>query len=157
MYEISKLFTFSASHRLDGLREGHQCGRLHGHNYDVAIVLAGPTLNETSFVKDYGELADFRALLDEKFEHRHLNDVLSFQPSAENMAKYFYTWAKGKWPEVVAARVSETPKTWAEYRPLARPSYEIELINSYLINEYLTSEAGRNLIRNLVKDLIKIQ
>lgn len=39
-YEITKEFHFSASHQLDYLPEGHQCKRLHGHNYIVKVTLA---------------------------------------------------------------------------------------------------------------------
>lgn len=115
-YRISKQFSFSASHVLEGLPEGHQCGRLHGHNYIVELELESLGLNEVGFVRDYGELKPFAQLLDEQFDHRHLNDVLPDQPSAENMARYFYNWCKSRWPETSAVRVSETPKTWATYK-----------------------------------------
>ncbi|HUM72266.1 MAG TPA: 6-carboxytetrahydropterin synthase, partial [Chloroflexota bacterium] len=36
---------------------------------------------------------------------------------AENLARHLYEWAKEQWPQVTAVRVSETPRTWAEYRP----------------------------------------
>ena len=45
MYTISKDFAWSASHVLDGLPKGHQCGRLHGHNYVARIELSGHTLD----------------------------------------------------------------------------------------------------------------
>jgi len=116
MFTIIKEFHFSASHQLEGLPEWHQCSRLHGHNYVVQIILSANTLNQVGFVVDYNELKPLKDFLDEKFDHRHLNDVLDFQTSAENIAHYLYHWAKPCWPEVVAVRVSETPKTWAEYR-----------------------------------------
>lgn len=115
-YQISKLFEFSASHILKGLPDGHQCGRLHGHNYRVEVVLRGDTLSEVGFVRDYGELALFKRFLDDTCDHRHLNDVFPFNPTAENLAKCWFDWCVERWPEVVAVRVSETPKTWAEYR-----------------------------------------
>jgi 6-pyruvoyltetrahydropterin/6-carboxytetrahydropterin synthase len=37
--------------------------------------------------------------------------------TAEHMAKHFYDWCKARWSETSAVLVSETPKTWAEYRP----------------------------------------
>jgi 6-pyruvoyltetrahydropterin/6-carboxytetrahydropterin synthase len=37
--------------------------------------------------------------------------------TAENMARHFYDWCAERWPETCAVLVSETPKTWAEYRP----------------------------------------
>ena len=88
-YSISKEFNFSASHQLHGLREGHPCGRVHGHNYIVKVTLTGSNLDEHGFLLDYNDLKPFGAWLDDSIDHRHLNDVLSFQPTAENMAQYF--------------------------------------------------------------------
>lgn len=117
MYTIAKEFHFSASHQLNGLPLEHQCARLHGHNYIVELILQSETLNEHGFVVDYLELKPFKNFIDDTLDHRHLNEVLDFATTAENLAKYLYDWAKQRWSQVTAVRVSETPKTWAEYRP----------------------------------------
>lgn len=118
MYTISKQFPFSASHVLHGLKEGHPCGRLHGHNYIIEVVLQSEGLNQHGFVRDYRELSDLKNYIDEKVDHRHLNDVFGENATtAEQIAQHFYEWCKARWPEVVAIRVSETPRTWAEYKP----------------------------------------
>jgi 6-pyruvoyltetrahydropterin/6-carboxytetrahydropterin synthase len=116
VYTISKEFHFSASHQLMGLPFNHPCSRLHGHNYVVVVELQSIALNKVGFVRDYGELSAFKGYLDQTFDHRHLNDVIDEQTSAENLARHFYNWCKALWPEVSAVRVSETEKTWAEYR-----------------------------------------
>jgi 6-pyruvoyltetrahydropterin/6-carboxytetrahydropterin synthase len=116
MYTISKEFHFSASHTLDTLAEGHPCKRLHGHNYVVELILQAKTLDEHGFVVDYTALKPFKQMIDDELDHRHLNDILPYATSAENIARYLYEWAKPHWNQVVAVRVSETPKTWAEYR-----------------------------------------
>ncbi|CAH0533619.1 6-carboxy-5,6,7,8-tetrahydropterin synthase [Vibrio stylophorae] len=118
MFRIRKSFAFSASHQLFGLADDHPCTRLHGHNYEVIVELASDTLNSTGFVRDYRELSDFKAYIDDNLDHRHLNDVLGQDnTTAERLAKHLYDWAHARWPEVSAVSVSETPKTWAEYRP----------------------------------------
>lgn len=118
MYRITKQFHFSASHQLTGLPPEHQCARLHGHNYVVEVELASAGLDRHGFVRDYQELAAFKAYLDEAFDHRHLNDVLGHdRTTAENLARHFFDWCRERFPETAAVRVSETPKTWAEYRP----------------------------------------
>lgn len=117
MFTISKQFTFSASHVLDMLPDDHQCARLHGHNYIVEVVLEAEGLNEFGFVKDYLALSELKNYIDESLDHRHLNDVFDFPTTAENIALFLYNWSHKRWPQVVAMRVSETPKTWAEYRP----------------------------------------
>lgn len=117
MYTIVKEFSFSASHQLVGLPDGHQCGRLHGHNYRVRVELRLAALNEHSFVVDYGDLWPLKEYIDSELDHQHLNDVFAFQTSAENMARHLFDWCSERWAATSAVAVSETPKTWAEYRP----------------------------------------
>jgi 6-pyruvoyltetrahydropterin/6-carboxytetrahydropterin synthase len=118
MYRITKEFHFSASHQLKALPADHQCARLHGHNYIVEVELSSVELNEHGFVRDYHELASLKDYIDASFDHRHLNEVLDHdQVTAECLAKHFYDWCKARLAETTAVRVSETAKTWAEYRP----------------------------------------
>lgn len=118
MYRITKQFAFCASHHLEGLSEGHKCGRDHGHNYVVEVELQSEALNDVGFVQDYGELDGVKELV-AYIDHHDLNDRL-FQivvkhdrfgnpypsrapapnPTAENLAKWFYdaehaaTWGR---------------------------------------------------------------
>ena len=119
MYTISKEFHFSASHRLEGLPMDHPCSRYHGHNYVVRVELANAVLNAVGFVIDYRELEPIKLLLDDVFDHQNLNELLDFNPTAENMAKHLYGIIKTNmniW-QVKAVEVSETPKTNARYEP----------------------------------------
>lgn len=115
MYKISKQYSFSASHILHGLREDHPCSRLHGHNYVITVHLRSEQLNDVGFVKDYRDLDNIKDYIDTVLDHRHLNDIFPFNPTAENMAKYLYDVFKKDIPEVYAVEVSETPKTTAIY------------------------------------------
>jgi 6-pyruvoyltetrahydropterin/6-carboxytetrahydropterin synthase len=121
MFTISKRFEFSASHQLAHLPEEHPCSRLHGHNYVVEVELQAELLDACGFVVDYGELKAFKEYLDTTFDHHHINGILSGFPTAENLALYFYGWCASIWPQTAAVRVSETSKTWAEYRPTKEP------------------------------------
>jgi 6-pyruvoyltetrahydropterin/6-carboxytetrahydropterin synthase len=121
MFSIGKRFTFDAAHVLHGLPAGHKCGRLHGHTYTVELHLQADGLVAAGFVTDFADLAPFGRYLDEKFDHRLLNDVLAFEPTSEALAAHLFAWcAEHLAPtlsgELVAVRVSETPSTWAEYR-----------------------------------------
>lgn len=115
VYRIRKTFEFSASHALVGLPPEHQCSRLHGHNYVVTLELAADELAPPGFVVDYGALGAFKALVG-TLDHQHLNEIVAFNPTAENLASWLFTVAKLHWPQVSAVAVQETPKTWAEYR-----------------------------------------
>lgn len=120
MFRISKKFNFDAAHRLDGLPMGHKCGRMHGHTYEVELVLESPMLDKVGFVRDYGELSTFKDWLNNTFDHHLINEVVP-QPTAENMAVFIYNKAASLYHEVVAVRVSETGNTTAWFSPHSLP------------------------------------
>lgn len=117
MYQISKRFDFDSSHQLKGLPENHKCGRVHGHSYSVTVHLVHGVLDNTGFVRDYGELDVVKQVIDDSIDHRHLNDIFNFNPTAENIAKWFYDRFIKEIPELVAVTVKETKKTEAVYSP----------------------------------------
>jgi 6-pyruvoyltetrahydropterin/6-carboxytetrahydropterin synthase len=121
MLTITKEFHFSASHVLDRLPSWHPCARMHGHNYVVVLELSArrEDLTEAGFVRDYRELDAFKKWMDETLDHRHLNEAMGggISPSAENLSVWIFDLWTDRLPELTAVRVSETPKTWAEYRP----------------------------------------
>ncbi len=118
MFTITKEFHFSASHQLCRLPDDHPCARLHGHNYIAVVELQAEELDADGFVLDYRALAPLKAWIDDTLDHRHLNEVFGHDGvTSEFLAKAIYDWACARWDQVSAVRISETPKTWAEYRP----------------------------------------
>lgn len=115
MYKISKEFSFSASHILEGLSTDHPCSRLHGHNYTVTVHLEAEDLDSVGFVKDYRQLDNVKKYIDDNLDHRHLNDVYDFNPTAERLAKHLYDLFIECIPQLKAVEISETPKTTAIY------------------------------------------
>jgi 6-pyruvoyltetrahydropterin/6-carboxytetrahydropterin synthase len=91
MFEISVEETFAAGH---ALREYHgKCENVHGHNYRVRVTLAGERLNRIGLLVDFVEVKRILRAAIERLDHQFLNDVAPFDklnPSAENMALYFY-------------------------------------------------------------------
>lgn len=121
MYVISKQFAFSASHFIGGLPDDHKCSRRHGHNYIVEIVCQAGELDSRGFVVDYGDLAPIKHYVDSTLDHRDLNEVLGHnKTTAEVLAKHIFDLFKDRYPLAVV-RVSETPKTWAEYHATMAP------------------------------------
>lgn len=120
MYSITKDFAWSASHVLDGLPDDHPCARLHGHNYIARVRLEADDLDAVGFVVDFGELRFVGDYIDTHFDHRHLNDVLPFNPTAEHLAEHLAGITRRGVPReglLVEVSISETPKTWATWRP----------------------------------------
>ncbi len=118
MFRISKSFKFSAAHQLAGLPPDHPCSRSHGHNYEVILHLASDQLNHVGFVKDYRELDEFKAWINDEWDHRDLNKLVHLQgvnPTAELIALAIYTHWKDHLTDLVAVEVKETDSTHALY------------------------------------------
>jgi len=91
MFEISVEETFAAGHALRGYRG--KCENVHGHNYKVQVTLRGPELGSIGLLFDFKDLKDAIHATIRKLDHQFLNEVPPFDsinPSAENLARYFY-------------------------------------------------------------------
>lgn len=121
MLTISKQWSFGASHVLDGLPEGHKCGRLHGHNYTVELAVNGH-MDDVGFVIDYGDMKPFGDWIAEHLDHRHLNDITEENPTAEHLAMMLWVVAGERLQLAFRSNVHqwsvtvrETDKTSARY------------------------------------------
>lgn len=84
MYYISKRIEISAAHRLE-LPYASKCSALHGHNWIITVHCRAKVLNEAGMVTDF---TDVKRLIEDKLDHRVLNDALPFNPTAENIAHW---------------------------------------------------------------------
>jgi 6-pyruvoyltetrahydropterin/6-carboxytetrahydropterin synthase len=122
MFEISAEYTFAAGHALRGYKG--KCENVHGHNYKIQVTVAGEKLNSIGLLMDFVDLrAAIKSLVD-RLDHRFLNDLPPFDqlnPSAENLAKYFYDGLEPQVREqgnrVSAVKVWETDTTSATFCP----------------------------------------
>ena len=117
MFTIEKEFKFEAAHSLSGLPGDHPCSRVHGHSYRVQLILEKKEVDQKiGFVRDYRELDKVKKFIEEKMDHRNLNEVFSFNPTAELLARELFHIFKRDFEELVSVGVSETAKTWAYYQ-----------------------------------------
>lgn len=84
MYYVSKRMEISSAHSLN-LSYESKCEALHGHNYIVIVHCKSKTLNTDGMVTDFTKIKrDISGALD----HRNLNEIFDFNPSAENIARW---------------------------------------------------------------------
>jgi len=91
MFEVTVEDTFAAGHALRGYKG--KCENPHGHNYRIRVRLAGDRLDEIGLLYDFKDLKAVMTDIIDRLDHQFLNDIEPFKsvnPSAENMAKYFY-------------------------------------------------------------------
>jgi len=91
MYEVTVEAGFSSGHYLRNYRG--KCENPHGHNYKVRVTLAGAELDSTGLLLDFKLLKQVMRPVIDRIDHQMLNELEPFtelNPSAENIAKYFY-------------------------------------------------------------------
>ncbi len=124
MFQVSVEETFSSGHALRGYKG--KCENLHGHNYRVQITLEGPQLDNIGLLVDFTHLKEVMRGVIKRLDHQFINDLEPFttvNPSAENMAKYFYDEVSTKLKDLPpGAKVTdviiwETDTSMAKYRP----------------------------------------
>lgn len=84
MYYVTKRLEISASHRLN-LDYASKCANLHGHNWIITVHCRAEQLNTNGMVTDFTHIKD---AVHNRLDHACLNDVLDFNPTAENIARW---------------------------------------------------------------------
>lgn len=107
MYTVVKRMEIAGSHRLD-LPYESRCRGLHGHNWVVKVHCRAETLDANGMVMDFTHIK--RAIHD-RLDHGNLNELLDFNPTAENIAK----WICEQIPHCFKVSVQESEGNEATY------------------------------------------
>jgi 6-pyruvoyltetrahydropterin/6-carboxytetrahydropterin synthase len=123
MYEVTVEAGFSAGHYLRNYRG--KCENPHGHNYKVRITLRGLELDQAGLLLDFKQLKHVMRPVIDRLDHQMINEIAPFtelNPSAENLAHYFYDETNMQLRQMTEGRVSvkdctiyETDATTATY------------------------------------------
>jgi 6-pyruvoyltetrahydropterin/6-carboxytetrahydropterin synthase len=124
MFEVTVEAGFSSGHYLRNYRG--KCENPHGHNYQVFVTLIGEELDEAGMLLDFKLLKQVMRPTVEYLDHFMINDLKPFDaelnPSAENLAKYFYDQTSAQLHEMTGGRVRvkdctlyETDTSFARY------------------------------------------
>ena len=106
MYEVTVEDTFAAGHYLRNYKG--KCENPHGHNYKIRVTLAGAELDKAGLLLDFKDLKDVMKHAIDRLDHQMINDIEPFtvlNPSAENLAKYFYDETNLRLSSVTNGRV----------------------------------------------------
>ena len=84
MYYVEKRIEISAAHRLS-LPYESKCTGIHGHNWIITVCCKAAELDENGMVVDFSHI---KKIVKDTLDHKYLNDAVSFNPTAENIARY---------------------------------------------------------------------
>jgi 6-pyruvoyltetrahydropterin/6-carboxytetrahydropterin synthase len=132
MFKVTKHIEFCYGHRL--LNYEGMCRHLHGHNARVEIDIEAATLDERGMVHDFSDIKrTVKSWVDATLDHRMLLNkadpmipilkergeqffVMEGNPTAENIAKLIFQFARQQKLPVTEVRLWETPTSFAAYR-----------------------------------------
>ena len=115
-----------------------KCRHLHGHNGTVEIALSQETLDRRGMVVDFDDIKrTIQTWIDEELDHKMLlrkDDpalatlqqlgeplyVMDDNPTAENIAKLIFEYARSQKLPVTAVLLWETSHSFASYHPTLR-------------------------------------
>ena len=107
MYYITKRMEIAGCHYLH-LPYPSKCTRLHGHNWIITIHCKSRELNAEGMVADFTEVKE---RIHSQLDHANLNEVVPFNPTAENMAR----WICDQIPHCYRVDVQENEGNTATY------------------------------------------
>ena len=133
MYEVSREFEFSYTHRL--WRYDGKCGNLHGHNGVVRVTLAQESLDESGLSVDFHQMKHtIESWVEENWDHKTILNTadplmpilvnagvdcvsVDSNPTSERFATLIYRQAEKMGLPVKSVDFWETSKCMARYCP----------------------------------------
>lgn len=107
MFRVTKRMEIAGAHRL-ALDYESKCSNLHGHNWIVTVYCEAEDLDENGMVCDFTLI---KKAISDKLDHKYLNEIVDFNPTAENMAK----WICDQVPNCRKVDVQESEGNTATY------------------------------------------
>lgn len=107
MYYVKKKMEIAGCHKLS-LPYESKCTNLHGHNWIVTVYCKARELNEVGMVIDFKHIKN---KIHDYLDHSNFNELLPFNPTAENIAK----WVCDQIPECYKVDVEESSNNMVTY------------------------------------------
>lgn len=105
IYRLELEHHFDAAHYLP--KHPGKCALLHGHRWEVKVIIQTTRLNSSGMVVDFGDIKD----IINGFDHCCLNDIMD-NPTAELIAGELWIQVSGKmadFDDAVLVTVQESP------------------------------------------------
>jgi 6-pyruvoyltetrahydropterin/6-carboxytetrahydropterin synthase len=105
---VWRRFRFEAAHRLPNVPEGHQCGRMHGHGFEV-ILHADQDIGRGDMGVDFDLLDELWLPLQAELHYACMNDLPGLEnPTSEMLSSWLWARLKPQLPALSWITVYET-------------------------------------------------
>lgn len=108
-YTLRLRHQFDSAHKL--IDHPGRCSRLHGHRWEVEVAITTDRLKK-DMVVDFDVL---RQVIDE-LDHTFLNEVVDFNPTAENLARYLKEKIDKETGHISEVTLWESPQASITYK-----------------------------------------
>ena len=120
MFVLKIVTDFASAHSLRDYPG--DCSRLHGHNWQVEVMVSSQVLDESGIAIDFREIKKQTKVVVKRLDHQYLNEIKPFDvlnPTAENIAKYLFDeigiLINDKNVKVKEVLIWETPRSAVTY------------------------------------------
>jgi 6-pyruvoyltetrahydropterin/6-carboxytetrahydropterin synthase len=124
---IWRRFRFESAHKLPNVPDGHQCGRMHGHGFEV-IIHASQNIDGQDIGVDFDHIEKLWQPIQSELHMACLNDIPGLQnPTSEVLASWIWKRLKPQLEELSWITIYETTtagchfdgqnyRIWKEFR-----------------------------------------
>lgn len=82
-------YSIDCAHYLPNVPEGHKCGRMHGHRYDIRLEVAGDVDPVSGWIVEYDHIKELADPVIMGLDHQNLNEIEGLSnPTCENIVAY---------------------------------------------------------------------
>lgn len=113
---IWRRYRFEAAHQLPNVPVGHQCGRMHGHGFEVILHANQDLDSEANMGVDFAQIDAFWQPLHEQLDYACLNDIAGLEnPTSEVLANWIWQQLKPDFAQLSWVTVYETHTSGCHY------------------------------------------
>lgn len=112
---IWRRFRFEAAHQLPNVPAGHQCGRMHGHGFEV-ILHVNQNIDGKSMGVDFDRLGECWAPIQAELHYACMNDIHGLEnPTSEILSGWLWQRLKPELPNLSWVTTYETHTAGCHY------------------------------------------
>ena len=112
---VWRRYRFEAAHQLPNVPEGHKCGRMHGHGFEV-ILHAYQSIDTEDMGVDFDQLDEKWQPIHDQLHLACLNDIAGLEnPTSEIIAAWIWEQLRSELPQLSWVTVYETATAGCHY------------------------------------------